>query len=135
MFDFKYKKMIVDTRMADGNVHFEENLLRFLPRYPGQGNEIEIYYTDIKEVRCVHRLMKSEVTVITENDRITFYMYKVLTFVHILYCAILEVQRGIDFNNYNQGDENAFDFLLEQKIKNQISNADFEHRLSKIFNK
>lgn len=79
--DYYNKTMIADTDQADGSVFFDRESMTFKPRsYDERQYEFTIRYADIQEIRP-YRGLKSTVVIITKDNKYTFHMYKLNTFV------------------------------------------------------
>ena len=88
MVEYIGKKMVVDTRAADGGAYFESDHFLWKARGYYPKLDIIIYYKDIRDVIVVNG-RKKRVEVYTNNgQRYDFYLYKAATFAEFINSGI-----------------------------------------------
>jgi len=88
MVEYIGKKMVVDTRAADGGVYFEKDHFTWSCRYGNPKLDIVIYYKDVCDIIIYNGEKKRVEVTTTDEKRYDFFLYKAATFVEFIKAGI-----------------------------------------------
>ena len=80
------QSMVVDMRVADGNVYFESDHLLWKAKFDTKlDNKVEIKYQDIRDIKVDTSNEKRKVTIVLNNFKeIDFFLYRADEFVELI---------------------------------------------------
>ena len=140
MVEYAGKKMIVDTRSADGGVYFEKDHFLWKARGYNPRLDIDIYYKDIKEVIVVNGRKKRVEVYLHDGKRYDFYLYKAATFAQFINAGIEankhpEIEQKSESHAISDEDLNRLKQLSELHKDGVLSDEQFDTQKNEILKK
>ena len=139
MTEYVGKTMIVDMRVADGDVTFEKDYFVWRARRGSNlQNKVVIYYKDIKWVNADRSSNKKRIAIILNNDKVYyFYLYKLDTFLELIQAGkegVKAIESG-ETLPISDDDLNRLSKLVELHKEGVLTDSQFESQKNEIMKK
>ena len=138
MNDYVGKKMIADTKIADGGVYFREDYLEWIPRhaYSSDPRCFKVRYDEIHDIQVVPAGRKRRIDIITSSKTYSIYMHRDPVFLEIIRSAREGKKNKVPLIGeepiFTQNDLIRLDYLAQLLKDGVITEEQFKTEKQKI---